>query len=156
MTIGFHRDALAKKPSALPRWPYFLFTGMLLVWLMQLNATQGALLARWLPGLDTQSFMGEFFLKSSLAPGRLIASAILFQFAYLAATILWKPIAATLGWLLLPPGQNALYGYTMHVVIIGLYYIALPYLPGNITAIRTINTTLQLFVILAIWVMIQR
>jgi hypothetical protein len=156
MAIGFHRDALAKRLSTLPRLPYFFFAGLLLVWMMQLSATQGALLARWLPGLDTQSFMSEFFLKSSLAPGRLIASAILFQFAFLATTILWKPIAVTLGWLLLPLGQNALYGYTMHVVIIGLFYVALPFLPGNITAIGTINTTLQLSVILAIWAMIQR
>jgi len=156
MAIGFHRDALTRRLGNLPRVPYLLFTGLLLVWLMQLDANHGALLARVLPGLDTPSFMSEFFLKSALAPGRLIASAILFQFAFLAATLVWKPTAAALGWLLLPLGQNSLYSYTMHVVVIGLFYAVLPYLPGNITAMGTINTSLQLLAILAIWAMIQR
>jgi len=123
---------------------------------MQLSMTHGALLARLIPGLDPQVFMNEFFLKSALAPGRLIASAILFQFAFLAVTLLWRPFAAGFGWLLLPLGQNALYSYTMHVVIIGLFYAVLPYLPGSITAIGTINTSLQLLAILVIWAMIQR
>ena len=156
MTIGFHRNALAKKLSALPRLPYLLFTGVLLVWWIQFNAMHGAVLTRLIPGLDTTSLMGELFLKSALGPGRLIASAILFQFAFLAVTVLWKPITAAFGWFLLPLGQNALYGYTWHVLIIGLFYAALPYLPGNVTAMGTLNTALQLSVILIIWAMIER
>ncbi|MDE3092023.1 MAG: OpgC domain-containing protein, partial [Chloroflexota bacterium] len=156
MAIGYHRDALTRKLSQRPRLPYFLFVGALLVWLMQLNATQGALLARLVPGLNTYAVMSDLFLKNSLAAGRLVASAIVFQFAFLAATLLWKPIATVLGWLLLPLGQNALYTYTMHVAIIGLFYAALPYLPGHITTSGTINTSLQLLVILAIWAMVQR
>ncbi len=156
MALGFHRNAVAKKFSALPRWLYFLITASLLVWLLRLNDTHGALLARLIPGFDAPTFMSEFFLKSALAPGRLLASAIVFQFAFLAVTLLWKPIASALGWLLLPLGQNSLYSYTMHVAVIGLFYSALPYLPASITAMGTINTSLQLLAILAIWAMIQR
>ena len=156
MAIGFHRDELARKFGALPRVPYMVFMGVLLAWLIQANATYSSILTRLVPGLDTTPLTSELFLKSALGPGRLIASAILFQFAFFAVTILWKPIAAAFGWLLLPLGQSALYGYTLHVVIIGLFYEVLPYLPGNVTAMGTLNTALQLSVILAIWVMIQR
>jgi hypothetical protein len=156
MAIGFHRNELAKKLGTIPRLPYLLLTGVLLVWLMQFNASQSAAWSRLIPGLDQTPLMSEFFLKSALGPGRLIASAILFQFAFLAVTMLWKPIASAFGWLLLPLGQSALYGYTVHVVIIGLFYATLPHLPGNVMAMGTLNTALQLSVILLIWGLIER
>lgn len=156
MAIGYHRDYVQRKLSAMPRLPYLMFSGLLLVWLVRLYATQGAMLSRLMPEATAQQFMQEFFLKSSLAPGRLIASFIVFQFAYLAATLWWRPIWAALGWLLLPLGQNALYAYTMHVAVIGLFYTTLPHLPLNVLAMGTLNTSLQLLTILAIWWMIQR
>ncbi len=156
MAMGFHRKTLTKKLSALPRGPYFLFAGLLFMWLAQLHSTNGAFLARLIPGLDTSALLSELFLKSALAPGRLIASFIVFQFAYLAATLLWKPIQSTLGWFLLPLGQNSLYSYTMHVAVIALFYSVLPYLPGNVSMLGTVNTSLQLLIVLAIWAMIQR
>lgn len=157
MAIGYHRDALAKKLCHLPRWPFFLLSGVLMVWLVQFYNTNGAFLARMIPGIDTGSFMTALFLKSAVAPGRLMASLIVFQFAYLAANLFWKPISAVLGWLLLPLGQNALYGYTMHVVGIGAFNIALNLLIGPTTDIAAINTTsLQLMFVLVIWIMIER
>jgi hypothetical protein len=154
--VLFRSDTLAKKLDALPRVPYFLLSALLLLWLIQLRNGDGAFLARILPGLDAHAFLSEFFLKSTLAPGRLMASFILFQFAYLAATLLWKPIQTALGWFLLPLGQNSLYSYTMHVAMVALFYIVLPYLPGNVAALGTVNTSLQLLAVLAIWAMIQR
>jgi VIT1/CCC1 family predicted Fe2+/Mn2+ transporter len=56
----------------------------------------------------------------------------------------------------MPLGQNSLYSYTMHVVIIGAFYIILPYLPGHITERGLINTSLQLGVLLLLWWMIRR
>jgi hypothetical protein len=61
-----------------------------------------------------------------------------------------------LGWLFLPLGQNSLYSYTMHVVVIGLFYIVLPYLPVDVTEQGIINTGLQLGTLLLLWVMIKR
>lgn len=156
MAIGFQRKAIAKKLSGLPRLPYLLFTGLLLLWLTQLHATNGAFLARVIQGFDATAFLHEFFSKSALAPGRLIASAIAFQFGYLFVTLAWKPIVNAFGWLLLPLGQNSLYSYTMHVAVIGAFYIALPYLPGSLPTMGTLNTSLQLLAVLVIWGMIQR
>ena len=44
----------------------------------------------------------------------------------------------------------------MHVVIIGAFYMILPYLPGHITERGLINTSLQLGVLLLLWWMIRR
>ncbi len=152
MTIGFHREKVSRRLNRIPRLPYFLLTGALLIFLIDLHSANGAV-SEFLPGLNAQSFIGELFQKSALAPGRLVASFIVFQFAYLAATLLWKPIYKALGWLLLPLGQNSLYCYSMHVVLIGLFYSALPRLPFDILTIGTLNTSLQLVVVLGIWTM---
>jgi hypothetical protein len=44
----------------------------------------------------------------------------------------------------------------MHVVVIGLFYAALPYLPVDVTEHGIINTGLQLGTLLLLWVMIKR
>jgi hypothetical protein len=156
MAIGYHRETLTKKLNGLPRGSYWLFAGLLVLWLIQLHDTGGAFLTRLVPGLDAHAWLSEFFLKSTLAPGRLIASFVVFQFAYLTATLFWKPIQALLGWFLMPLGQNSLYSYTMHVAVIALLCSVLPHLPGNVTTLGTVNTSLQLLATLAIWAMIQR
>lgn len=156
MAIGYHREKITQALKQMPRVPYMLFSGLLLIWLMQFYNSQGAILGRLIPGLDTHAFVTEFFMKSALAPGRLFASFIVFQFAYLAITLFWKPIWRALGWFLLPLGQNALYAYTMHIVLIGSFYVLLPHLSVNVLTMGTLNTSLQLLTLLAIWAMIQR
>jgi enterochelin esterase-like enzyme len=59
-----------------------------------------------------------WFAKNSLGPGRILASGIVFGFAWLAASQLWLLLRRTLGWLLLPLGQNALFAYSAHVLIV--------------------------------------
>lgn len=85
-----------------------------------------------------------------------MATITVFQFAYLFVTVFCKPVTVVIGWFFLPLGRNSLYGYTMHVQIIRLYYIALPYLPGHITERGIIDTTLQLGVLLLLWIMIRK
>ena len=123
---------------------------------MHRYSTDLGVLARIYPGIDVKAVVQELFNKSTVAPGRIISTIIVFQFAYLFVTIFWKPVMTAVGWLFLPLGQNSLYGYTMHVVIIGLFYAALPYLPGHITERGIINTSLQLGVLLLLWFMIRK
>ncbi len=156
MALGYHRQAMERRLRNLPRRLYFIFALLLFVLLLQLYVTDGAILARWLPGLDTRVWMDELFRKGALAPGRLIASCVVFQFAYLATTLFWKPISSAFAWLLLPLGQNALYAYIMHVVLIALLYAVLPCLPFRLFEFGTLNTALQLMGILLIWFMIRR
>jgi len=156
MAIGYHRDALAKKVSQIPRVPYFVLASLLLISLVRLYLSNGALLLRLDPGLDAPSFLSDFFQKTTLAPGRLIAAFIVFQFAYLAATLLWKPIQKFFGWLLLPLGQNSLYSYTMHVAWIAVLAFTIPNLPQDVRSTEFVNTLVQLSGVFVIWWMIQR
>ncbi len=156
MAIGYHREAIARVFNRVPRVPYTLLVGLVSLWFIRLYQTDGAVFASLFPGMDTHAFLMQFFLKSAMAPGRLIAAFFIFQFAYLALTLLWRPIQAAFGWLLLPLGQTALYGYTMHVALIGLFTTMLPYLPVDVTAMRAVNTSLQLMAVFVLWVMVQR
>jgi hypothetical protein len=62
--------------------------------------------------------MVGLFAKPNLGPGRLVLFLAIFFLSYLALTIAWKPISRALGWLLLPLGQTALYGYTMQLFLV--------------------------------------
>jgi len=155
MAFGYHRNTIYARVSAVPRWPYFIFSAMLFIWLVHLYSTEVKVLVRVYPGIDMAAIVQELFNKSTVAPGRILATIIVFQFAYLLCTLFWKPIWAIVGWFFLPLGQNSLYSYTMHVVIIGLFYVALPYLPG-IQEMGTLNTGLQLGVLFLLWWLIRR
>lgn len=155
MAIGYHREALAKKLSQIPRVPYLVLSGLILILLVNIYNTNGAFLTAINPNIDIDAAMRFLFLKSALAPGRLIAGFVVFQFAYLAATMLWKPIWALFGWVLMPLGQNALYCYTMHVFIVSIAHIAFHFFPA-VPTMGTLNTILQLSIILLIWLMIQK
>lgn len=156
MAVGYHRDLIWVVFRQLPRWPYFLFSALLFFWLVHLYTTEIRVLARLYPWLDMNAIVSELFNKSTVAPGRILATVIVFQFVYLVLTNFWKPIWSALGPLFAPLGQNSLYSYTMHVVIIGLFYILLPYLPGHITERGIINTTLQLGVLFLLWWLVRR
>lgn len=156
MAFGYHRQALMRRFNSVPRWSYFLFSALLFFWLLYIYSTETKVLAKMYPWLDVQSIVSELFNKSTVAPGRILATVIVFQFAYLMLTFFWKPVQAVFGWFFMPLGQNSLYSYTMHVVIIGGFYVLLPYLPVNVQAMGTLNTGLQLGVLFLLWWLIRR
>ncbi len=72
-------------------------------------------------------FLGDptyssLFAKVELAPLRVLAFLAIAMFAYTALSSLWAPINASLGWLIIPLGQNSLYVYIVHLfVVVGIY-----------------------------------
>jgi hypothetical protein len=156
MAAGYHREKLWHRYQKLPQVLYFSAVTVLFIWLVNLYSTELKVLTRIYPDFDMPTIVGMLFNKSTVAPGRILATVIVFQFGYLLLTYFWKPIWAAVGWFFTPLGQNSLYGYTMHVVIIGAFYVALPYLPGHITERGLINTSLQLGVLFVLWIMIRR
>ncbi len=156
MVVGYHRDAIWARIAELPNVAYFLFSALLFFWLLHLYSTGTSTLVKLYPGFDMKTIVAELFNKGNVSVGRILATGIVFQFAYLALTYVWLPFNKALGWLFLPLGQNSLYSYTMHVVVIGLFYILLPYLPVNVTELGLVNTGLQIGVLLLLWAMIQR
>ena len=156
MALGYHRQELMRRFQSVPRLLYFLFSAVLFFWLLHLYSTDARTLSQMYPWVDMHSIVRELFAKSTVAPGRILATAIVLQFAYLVLTYFWKPFWIALGWFFLPLGQNSLYSYTMHVVIIGGFYAVLPYLPVNVQAMGTLNTALQLGVLFLLWWFIRR
>jgi hypothetical protein len=156
MAFGYHRKELLRRFSTFPRWSYFLFSILLFLWLLNLYSTESKVLARLYPGINIQSIVATLFNKSAVAPGRVLATVVVFQFAYLFLTFFWRPIWSVVGWFFLPLGQNSLYSYTMHVVILGGFYLVLPYLPVPVQELGTLNTAIQLGVLFLLWWLIRR
>ena len=82
--------------------------------------------------------------------------AYVIGFFFLLVTQCWRPLYRGLGWLLLPLGQNALYAYTAHIVLVVLLGIAL--LPFGMVdrQLPWLNTLLQLLGLAVIWVLVKR
>lgn len=156
MAAGYHRDTLWSKLRRVPHWHYFFIATALFVALIHLYSTDLKTLEGMYPGVDIKAIATSLFNKSNVAPGRILATLIVFQFVYLLLSRFWVPLYAVFGWILSPLGQNSLYSYTMHVVIIGGFYMLLPYLPPHLTERGTINTMLQLGVLVALWWLIRR
>jgi S-formylglutathione hydrolase FrmB len=98
------------------------------------------------------------FGKGDLRPGRLLAFAIVFVFCYLLVDRLWRPLNWSLGWLLLPLGQKALYAYSMHVVFVavaGVLGLALPPLVLTDRMAKTLATLIQLGLVGLTWLLIR-
>lgn len=57
------------------------------------------------------------FGKNDVRIGRILALLAIGPFSYGLVTVLWRPITATLGWLLMPLGRNALAAYAVHLFV---------------------------------------
>ncbi len=156
MVVGYYRDALWPAIGRIRRWQFLAFVTFLFLLLLNLYSTDVNVFDALIPGFREQAVAAQLFNKSNVAPGRILATIVVFQFLYVLLTDFWKPIWRVLGWLFEPLGQNSLYSYTMHVAVIALFYIVLPHLPVDVTEHGIINTLLQLGVLLLLWVMIRR
>lgn len=154
LVLGWHRAALAaaarERLRALRRAPALLSLATPLLALASTSwlgrAELGALAFDPMTGL---------FAKPSLGPGRLVLFLAIFAAAYLVLTVAWQPINRLVGWLLLPLGQNALYGYTMQLVLLVPLYNLFP-VGIEAPAYTATNSAAQLAAVLAIWMMIKR
>jgi hypothetical protein len=147
MVIGYHHKCVTQWLNALPRYPALAMLALALLGLIVLYQHSAQLPA---------DLLTRLFDKSSLAPGRLLASAIVFPFAYLMLTLFWRPLDAAFSWLLRPLGENSLYSYTMHVFWLSGFYLLAPLLSVNASNEMTVNTTLQLLAIALTWLMIRK
>jgi len=95
------------------------------------------------------------FARIDLRFGRLVASAMSFSFLFLVATVFWARVQRLLGWLLLPLGQNAIYAYAWHVIIVAaVAVLAKPFsivFPGP----QLLNAAIQIASVLVVWFVVR-
>ncbi|MGE9809256.1 OpgC domain-containing protein [Janibacter sp. G1551] len=94
----------------------------------------------------------DWFARTRLRPGRLVNVIVLLVSAYALLTILWKPINACLGWLLVPLGRSTLYVFIVHVFII-IIVVNMPLISfGSLW----LNTAAYVVIILILWIMVKK
>ena len=162
VVLGYHRERVSAALRGIPRWPALVIAGAAFGLLVEVYR-RGDALWRVLPAdhagaLDVIELFVLLFGKGDLRPGRLLAFAIVFAFAYLLVDRLWMLWHRLAGWLLLPLGQNALYAYSLHVVFVGIYGVlgqALPPLTASERVLKTGYTALQLGLVALTWACIR-
>jgi len=146
MAIGYHRKTIARRAGRFMRLRWFL---------VLLAATLG--LVFWFASsAPDDALVKTLFDKSGLSAGRLAAAAIVFTTLYVGTTLFWKPLYAAIGWLFNPLGENSLYSYTMHVMLLVAYYLIIAQFSGGDSQNIALNSALQAGAILLTWQMIRR
>jgi hypothetical protein len=157
MVIGYNRDFLTNRLRgfhASARYAYYLLAGSAFAALIVLYLQDQRLLSYIMPQEQSTALLSALFDKSALAPGRLIAALIVFQFAFLTVTFFWQQCERLR--LFIAIGQNSLYAYTMHIVLLLVLYAAIPFLPFYSEHNTLINTIAQLGAVLLIYWMIKK
>jgi len=118
LVIGYHRRKLEGAFRAIASPQALLIAGTVLAGFVALYASRLAPLTA-LTGADRATVTEWLFAKDDVAPGRIVAFAAFFVFAYALTTLAWRPLERAVGWLLLPFGQNALSAYVTHIFVVG-------------------------------------
>ncbi len=157
--LGFYREALGERIRQFRRFAVVAVA-------LGVAVTLALISLAWDAGSGVQfgffdidpNVLNETFFKVPLRPWRLVAFLSVAIVAYTMATYLWVPLRRTVGWLMLPLGQAALYSYIVHFFLILLVYNLAPaisLLPwGSSEAVFT--PILQIAVVMLLWVLVRR
>lgn len=147
LVLGYHwRGLRARLAGRRWTWP-----------LAALAAAAAGLIALsiWAPGSRLADSVAAFFGKEELRAGRLLAAAVFFPLLFGLATLVWRPLRAGLGWLLIPLGQQALLAYALHLGLALLAHVWWPRIPGYDLNNPAINTLAQMLMVLLLWALVQ-
>lgn len=148
LVAGYHRAELRRRWLKLPVRPLLnavLIGSTLLMLLLSYQVGNGGL---W-SNVEWLQPYGPVFDRVWLGPGRIVTALWAFAGYFALATIGWRPLQRSLGWLLLPLGQHALTAFILQVFT--SYLIVR--LPGWPFADHdpTLMGFIHIAVILAIW-----
>ncbi len=116
--VGCYYDQIRQRwrnlsSSVRRRIVFTLGVALLLGLSLSISNFYGHLLSGWLADIER-----SLFNKIQLGLGRLILFSIFISFSYLVIKHYEKWLVAWLGWFFLPLGQNSLYVYIVHSVIV--------------------------------------
>ncbi len=163
MALGYHRAAVAAwaRPRVWLRLTVVASAVLLMAVLVFVFNSSGQ--ASELGGFSVSFSDGAspgiadaLFAKPPLRPARLVAFAAAAAIAFAVATYGWQPLRRALGWLLLPLGRRALYGFIMQFPLILLTYNLAPLVLGGDEPSVFVGTLQQLLVLAVLWGMVKR
>jgi hypothetical protein len=146
MVIGYHRQRLERHLAGVPKHWVLGVSGAFVAVVIAAHVTL-------LPSASASHgiVVAHLFSKVDLGIGRLGVFAGFFIFAFTLLSFAWVPIRRTLGWLLLPLGQDALSAYILHLFVVALAMKVRPLVFDMAPATPTENTLFQLTGITFIW-----
>jgi hypothetical protein len=110
----------------------------------------------WVSPAHFSIWYGAFFQKSPLGILRLLNDITLFVAALMVLNLSLRVWKRSLGWLLLPLGQNSLYVFFMHVPLVALAALLGPFgVPASGLGELLTNTGLHVALLLALLVMVK-
>jgi hypothetical protein len=150
MAIGYHRQRLVRLVMQVPEHMVLGISG---------GVVAAAILCYvvFLPPSSTihAGLVEPFFGKVDLRIGRLLVFAGFFTFAFSLITLAWAPIRRSLGWLLLPLGQDALSAYILHLFVVALAVKVKPLIFETDSTDALQNSLFQMAGITFIWAAIM-
>jgi enterochelin esterase-like enzyme len=145
MVLGFHRHRL-RRVSPARQW---LLLGIASLGMAALLVLFGN------PQVSALDVQERLFSKADVRVGRLVASVVVFGWAFLFTSCLWVPLERSIAWLVLPMGQHALYAYTAHVVLALGLRAALGSSAAVVDGSPALSALVQLAVVWLIWLAIR-
>lgn len=114
LVIGYRHAQIARWVASM-QWRYLvaILIGAVALFFMYVYATDYQLFPFLQDRLNDRYYM---------PPVRLIFAAWYLLASYLLITLMWKPLKAAFGWLLLPFGRDALWCFSIHFIVIVLIY----------------------------------
>lgn len=115
VVVGYHRRRIEEWLDPRRRRVVYAMTALVAVtaiatFVVAIAAAASPLLG-WVFSTDL------LFGKNDVRIGRIVALLAVAPFSYGVVTALWRPITATVGWLLMPLGRNALAAYAIHLFV---------------------------------------
>jgi hypothetical protein len=93
----------------------------------------------------------EWFGRTYLGAGRLLAVAVFVVAGYALLTAYWKPVGTLTGWFFVPLGQATLYVFVLHV----FFALLVANIPGLDSGGVWLATAANLAVLALLWVMVR-
>jgi hypothetical protein len=158
MVIGYYREKVMGyiiNPNG--RWMVYLSLVLIVAFFLYGANNHGSLFWPWghLDWIDhgTYQFIyHKFFNKTFLGLGRVLNNVVLFVVAYYLLTNYWSLLHRWFGWLFIPLGQNSLYVFTLHVLLI----IIVSNTPFHEMDDFAVKSLLHLTIIMFTWLMVKR
>jgi hypothetical protein len=103
------------------------------------------------PDATWNAFDGQWFNRTDLGLGRVLATLVLLVSAYALLSAFWAPLHRLLGWFLVPLGQATLYVFVVHIVVA----LVLANVPGLDQGNVLLNSAAHLGILALLWLMVR-